>query len=106
MAVSWTNDLNRRGLALLLALVLCFNLAAAAFAEEACEHCYVPTEYRQEPTCTDYGFTAYRCSLCGDVRPWDVKEPLGHDWGEGVVVRRLPPKPKESSATGALAAAR
>ena len=87
MAASWTNDLNRRGIALLLALVLCFNLAAAAFAEEACEHSYVPTEYRQEPTCTDYGFTAYRCSLCGDIQPWDVKEPLGHDWGEGVVVQ-------------------
>ncbi len=87
MAASWTNDLNRRGIALLLALVLCFNLAAAAFAEETCEHSYVPTEYRQEPTCTDYGFTAYRCSLCGDIQPWDVKEPLGHDWGEGVVVQ-------------------
>ena len=89
MAALSVKDLNRRGIALLLALVLCFNLGAtAAFAEEPHEHRYEMTPNVVGPTCTEHGGRYYQCSLCGELSLGDLTEPLGHAWDEGTVAHQ------------------
>ena len=60
----------KKCIALLMAVVMLAGLTgAAALAEEAHEHTYEPAnDYKKEPTCTEYGFTPYVCSGCGDVK--------------------------------------
>ena len=90
----------KKCIALLMAVVMLAGLTgAAALAEEAHEHTYEPAnDYKKEPTCTEYGFTPYVCSGCGDVKYEDIREPLGHDWDEGKVV--VEPSAQTQGATG------
>lgn len=37
------------------------------------------------PTCTDWGYTTYTCTFCGDSYVDTYVSPLGHAWGGGVV---------------------
>ena len=39
------------------------------------------------PNCTEMGFTSYRCLNCGDSYAADFKDPLGHDFQNGVCTR-------------------
>ena len=89
----------KKCIALLMAVVMLVGLTGAALAEEAHEHTYEPAnDYKKEPTCTEYGFTPYVCSICGDVKYEDIREPLGHDWDEGKVV--VEPSAQTQGATG------
>ena len=82
-----------------MAVVMLAGLTGVALAEEAHEHTYEPAnDYKKEPTCTEYGFTPYVCSGCGDVKYEDIREPLGHDWDEGKVV--VEPSAQTQGATG------
>ncbi len=87
-------------IALLMVVVMLAGLnGTAALAEEAHEHTYEPAnDYKKEPTCTEYGFTPYVCSGCGDIKYEDISEPLGHDWDEGKVV--VEPSAQTQGATG------
>ena len=69
-----------------MTFVLCF---ACMFAcdnnkEEVCEHDYV-AETVVDPTCTQDGYTKYKCSKCNDVKNDNVTPKLGHamsDWAQ------------------------
>ena len=90
----------KKSIALLMAVVMLAGLTgAAAYAEEAHEHTYEPAnDYKQSATCTEYGYTPYVCSGCGDAIFEEVTEPLGHDWDEGKVV--VEPSAQTQGATG------
>ncbi len=34
-----------------------------------------------DPTCTEQGYTVYRCSICGNTFNGDYTDALNHDWG-------------------------
>ena len=77
---------TRRGIALLLCILMLSSVTAAAFAEETHEHNFqlvgtIP------PTCTEPGGTGYVCTICGEPYWDDIHEPLGHDWG-GVIYQQ------------------
>lgn len=38
------------------------------------------------PTCTEQGYTVYKCKYCGMTKQDDFKKPLDHDWGTYVHV--------------------
>ncbi len=70
-------------------------LSAAAYADGGTpdhEHEYTPAV--TEPTCTEGGYTTYTCEECGDTYKGDETAPLGHDWGEGTVVKEATEKSK------------
>ena len=46
-------------------------------------HSYTPTV--TAPTCTDWGYTTYTCSFCGDSYVDAYVSPLGHAWDSGKV---------------------
>lgn len=35
-----------------------------------------------EPTCTEWGYTTYTCTVCGKTYKGNMKAPLGHDFGK------------------------
>ena len=39
-----------------------------------------------DPTCTEQGYTVYKCKYCGMTKQDDFKKPLDHDWGTYVHV--------------------
>ena len=63
---------------MLLSLTAGLNLTA--YAEDECEHNFeiVVTE----PTCTDYGYSTYTCTICGVSYTDDRVEASGHTWGD------------------------
>ena len=71
---------------LMLVAAVCITAAmtATAFAEENCEHEYVPTVVA-ESTCTEPGIMRDECSLCGGFINYRNTEPLGHSYGEWAV---------------------
>ncbi len=38
------------------------------------------------PTCTQQGYTKYKCSICGDSYTTDAVEALGHTYNEGTII--------------------
>ena len=51
---------------------------------EKLEHCYIPSE-TVAPTCTEQGYTTYKCLNCGDSYQSDLKKPLGHQYNISIV---------------------
>ena len=51
---------------------------------EKFEHCYMVSE-TVAPTCTEQGYTTYKCSNCGDSYQSDLKNPLGHQYNISIV---------------------
>ena len=81
----------RRGIALLLCILMLSTASAVTFAEEAHEHNFQVVEAAKiPPTCTQQGYIGYACA-CGEGY-WDVVEPLGHEWSEGVVYQQPTPE--------------
>lgn len=52
--------------------------------EQSLGHDYIAVV--TEPTCTERGYTTYTCASCGYSCVADEIEPLGHAWGEPVVL--------------------
>ncbi len=50
-----------------------------------CNHNWVTTLY--EPTCTNDGYTLYKCHSCGIEEERDEVKALGHDWGTGILLK-------------------
>ena len=42
-----------------------------------------------DPTCTEQGYTVYKCKYCGMTKWDDFKKPLDHDWGTYVHVEGM-----------------
>ncbi len=84
----------------ILTLILVLTLSAVVFAVAAFadgetpdhEHDYAAAV--TDPTCTEGGFTTFTCSVCGNSYEADRTEPLGHDWGEGEIVKEATEKSK------------
>ncbi|MCQ2911234.1 MAG: hypothetical protein MJ244_03510 [Clostridia bacterium] len=38
-----------------------------------------------EPTCTEQGYTSYKCRSCGNVDKRNLIDPIGHAWDKGIV---------------------
>ncbi|MBR7007172.1 MAG: cell wall-binding repeat-containing protein [Ruminococcus sp.] len=51
-------------------------------AASSCTHSYTLTTVR--PDCTQQGYTLHLCIKCGDSYKTDIKNPLGHSYGEPV----------------------
>ena len=65
----------------LLLLLLCAGTAATAAAGlSACEHKHDYSETEVSPTCTEQGYTVYRCN-CGEEYKDNYTQPLGHKLG-------------------------
>lgn len=74
---------THRILAMLLALIMLLSLApASVFAatdNSQCRHVWGQVD-GADPTCTQNGFTLYRCRSCGSEYREEIPA-LGHDWG-------------------------
>ena len=51
---------------------------------EALGHTF--TESVVDPTCTEQGFTAHTCSVCGFIESDTYTEPTGHDWADATCI--------------------
>ena len=70
----------RRILAVLLCVLL-MGASAPVGVHAACKHDYVQF-WLIEPTCTEGGYTVYRCTICGNKINDDEVPALGHDYAE------------------------
>ena len=48
---------------------------------DALEHRYIIPVDRVDPTCTEQGYTVYKCYRCGNTINDDFVEATGHEWG-------------------------
>lgn len=68
---------------------------ASVFAEFG-DHIFVPLGEPVAATCTEYGYTLKKCSICNEEREFDIVPALGHDYDDGVVT---PPACEEGGYT-------
>ena len=76
----------KRLFAILLTVCMVVGLlpmTVSAQEEVVHTHSYIAFETIAS-TCTEQGYTVYACE-CGESYTDDYTDPLGHDWGEGVV---------------------
>lgn len=68
---------------------------ASVFAEFG-DHIFVPQGEPVAATCTEYGYTLKKCSICKEEREFDIVPALGHNYDTGVVT---PPACEEGGYT-------
>ncbi|MBQ6610835.1 MAG: Ig-like domain-containing protein, partial [Oscillospiraceae bacterium] len=54
--------------------------------EAPCDHDWAAVGDPVAPTCTQWGYTVYVCSVCEAEKQDDLVEPLGHTWDDGNLI--------------------